>query len=107
MGRREALGLTATIVLAIGLPLLYLYAGQTRHPIIRERVSDVLVASELIPAGTTVEEAVVENRLETRAIPEDDVPEAAVTNIAVLEDQVALVDIFPGQQLLTTMFGDR
>jgi flagella basal body P-ring formation protein FlgA len=100
--------LTATIVLAIGLPLLYhLFAGYAKHPISYERVSDVLVASELIPAGTTVEEAVVANRLETHAIPEDDVPEAAVTNIAVLEDQVALVDIAPGQQLLTTMFGDE
>jgi hypothetical protein len=67
----------------------------------------VLVASERIPAGTTAEQAVAAVWVTTESFPDEYLRKTAVGNIEVIEGQVVLVDIAPGQQLLTTMFGDQ
>ncbi|HEX7189042.1 MAG TPA: SAF domain-containing protein [Actinomycetes bacterium] len=92
--------------MAIGTTLLYLYAEPQNPRAGGSTDRDVLVASEPIPAGTTAKRALAEGSLDIESIPMKDVLEGAVGNIEILDGQVTLVDISPGQQILTTLFGE-
>jgi pilus assembly protein CpaB len=107
VGRRVALLTAAIVIAAIGTTLVYLYAKQANDRAIADAEPvDVLVASLLIPAGTTADQALQQNLIETKSIPSDSVAEGAVGDISVLAGKVAIGPIYPGQQILTQLFGD-
>jgi pilus assembly protein CpaB len=67
---------------------------------------DVLVADKVIPAGTTADQAQVDNLIKLKSIDEDDVAESAIGNLEAIAGQVAVTTIYPGQQMLTTLWGE-
>jgi pilus assembly protein CpaB len=107
VGRRAALLIAAIVIAAIGTTLVYLYAKQANDRAIAEaKPVKVLVATALIPAGQTPDQALAANSVAAQDIPEKSVAEGAVSNIANLQGKVALAAIYPGQQILTQLFGD-
>jgi pilus assembly protein CpaB len=107
VGRRAALLIAAIVIAAIGTTLVYLYAKQANDRAIAEaKPVKVLVATALIPAGQTPDQALAAGSLVAQDIPEKSVAEGAVSNIANLQGKVALASIYPGQQILTQLFGD-
>ena len=107
MGRRAALLIAAIVIAAIGTTLVYLYAKQANDRAIAEaQPVKVLVATALIPAGQSADQALAAGSVVAQDIPEKSVAEGAVSNIANLQGKVALASIYPGQQILTQLFGD-
>lgn len=107
MGRRVALLTAAIVIAAIGTTLVYLYAKQANDRAIADaEPQNVLVASALIPAGTSAEQAQEQNLMALTSIPKDSVAEGAVGDIGELAGQVAIGPIYPGQQILTQLFGE-
>ena len=107
MGRRVALLTAAIVIAAIGTTLVYLYAKQANDRAIADaQPRDVLVASALIPAGQTAEQALAAGSLVKESVPAKAVAPGAVGNIEVLAGQVAIGPIYPGQQILTQLFGE-
>ena len=107
MGRRVALLTAAIVIAAIGTTLVYLYAKQANDRAIAEaRPVDVLVAKTLIPAGTTAEQILTDQSVELQQIPEKAVAEGAIGDIQGVAGQVAVGPIYPGQQILTQLFGE-
>lgn len=107
MGRRVALLTAAIVIAAIGTTLVYLYAKQANDRAIADaRPREVLVASALIPAGQTAEQALAAGSLVTQSIPEKSIATGAVGNVEALAGKVAIGPIYPGQQILTQLFGD-
>jgi pilus assembly protein CpaB len=106
VGRRVALLVAAIVIAAIGTTLVYLYAKQADDRAQADaQPQDVLVARELIPAGTTAEQAITDNLIETKSIAADDVAVNAVGTVEALSGQVAITTIYQGQQILTDLFG--
>ena len=90
MGRRVALLVAAIVIAAIGTTLVYLYAKQADDRAQADaQPRDVLVASQLIPAGTSAEQALTDNLIETKSIASDDVAVNAVGTIDAIASQVA------------------
>lgn len=107
MGRRVALLTAAIVIAAIGTTLVYLYAKQANdRAIAGAQPVDVLVASALIPAGTTAEAALAAGSLVTESVPQKTKAEGAVGNVEILAGKVAIAPIYPGQQILLQLFGD-
>jgi len=101
--RRVGLLTAAVVLAAIGTFLVYLFATKQADPVPQ---MDVLVADKVIPAGTTADQALGDNLIKSESIDEDDVAEAAVGNLGAIAGQVAVTTIYPGQQLLTTLWGE-
>ena len=66
------------------------------------RSVEVLVADELIPAGTPADE--LADLVGTELVPAKTALPSRVTDLAELAGQVAAVDLLPGEQLLTGRF---
>jgi pilus assembly protein CpaB len=99
--------IAAIVIAAIGTTLVYLYAKQANDRAIAEaKPVKVLVATAQIPAGQTADQALADGSVAIQDIPEKSVAQGAVSNIANLQGQVALATIYPGQQILTQLFGD-
>jgi pilus assembly protein CpaB len=97
----------AIVIAAIGTTLVYLYAKQADDRAQADaQPRDVLVASQTIPAGTSAEQALNDNLIETKSIASDDVAANAVGTIDALAGQVAIGPIYQGQQILTDLFGE-
>lgn len=107
MGRRVALLISAVVIAAIGTTMVYLYAKQANdRAIAAQQPVDVLVASALIPAGTTADQALAAGSIDTQRVPQSAAAPGAVGNIEALKGKVAVVPIQPGQQLLNQLFGE-
>jgi pilus assembly protein CpaB len=107
VGRRTALLVAAIVIAAIGTTLVYLYAKRANDRAIADtKPVSVLVASQLIPAGQTADQALAAGSLVNQDIPSQSVAQGAVSNVEVLKGKVAIGPIYPGQQILTQLFGD-
>ena len=106
MGRRTLLLVSALLIAALGSALVYLYA-QSADARAREglEMRRILVAAENIPRDTTVEEAQTNLWLQTREINAEAVVETAVSSVDQIDGDVALVDIYAGEQILPDKFG--
>jgi pilus assembly protein CpaB len=65
----------------------------------------VLVAKISVAAGTRVIDAANAGSFETKELPQSAVPPGALSSTDPIREMVALTTIFPGQQLLSGMFG--
>jgi pilus assembly protein CpaB len=101
--RRVGLLTAAVVLAAIGTFLVYLVAANRSEPVPQ---MDVLVADKVIPAGTTADQALGDNLIKIHSVDEDDVADDAVGNLEAIAGQVAVTTIYPGQQLLTTLWGE-
>lgn len=106
MGRRLALLLVAVLVAAVGTTLVFLYVKTADDRAIADQQPvTVLVAKVAIPAGTRVLDAANSGSFQSTEVPALAVAPGALSSIEPVKDFVALAPVFPGQQLLTGMFG--
>src|SRR4051794_223088 len=95
--RRTVLVGVATLLLAV--ILLFVYLNHYRNSVKSANANvPVLRAKSFIPSGTTALSLAKKGLFEVTAIPKDQLKEGAVTDAAVLHGEVALADIYPGQQ---------
>jgi Flp pilus assembly protein CpaB len=94
------------VALALATILLIVYLNHYRNSVKSSNSTvAVLVATKFIPKGTTALSLAKTGQFEQTAIPKDQLQVGAVTDAAVLHGQVALDDVYPGQQLTITAFG--
>lgn len=103
MIRRLIVTLVALLVAAIGGVLTFLYATNADARAM-ERMSpeQVLVVAEPIPAGTPSED--LARSLTVTEIPSSAVVPGGVTDLADVAGMLTVVDLEPGEQLLTARF---
>jgi len=94
----------AALILAVILLLVYLnhYRNSVKSS---NSTTSVLVAQSFISKGTGAVDAAKRGLWQSTPIPKDELKEGAVSDAALFKGQVALDDIFPGQQLTTLDFG--
>src|SRR4051794_2348940 len=95
-------------VVAVGLAIILLlaYLSHYRSSVKSESAAvPVMRAKVFIPQGTTAETLAKKGLFEVAAIPKDHLQEGAITDPAAIHGQVALSDIYPGQQLTAAEFG--
>lgn len=106
MGRRLALLIAAVLVAAVGTILVFVYVQRADDRAIADQEPvTVLVAKTAIAAGTRVIDAANAGAFLSKELPQSAVAPGALSSTEPIKDQVALGTIFPGQQLLTGMFG--
>lgn len=106
MARRTALLLAAALVALLGTTLVFLYVqGVDDRALEDQQPKQVLVAKSAIAPGTSAAEASAAGAFEVRDVAASSVAPSALSDVAALTDQVALVPIFPGEQILDEKFG--
>ena len=101
---RKVLGMIGSVVLAAaGTFVLVSYVqGAEERAAAGEQTVEVLVVDEAVAAGEPAN--AIANNLRTALVPQKIVPEDAVADLEALGDQVAAIDLVPGEQLLATRF---
>jgi pilus assembly protein CpaB len=106
MARRSILLLIAVLIAAIGTTLIVLYVrGIDERAQAGQDLVEVLVATEVIDTGETLEDAVAEAKVVREDLVRDSVAPSAVSLIETLEGQVALSPIYPGEPIIRERFG--
>jgi Flp pilus assembly protein CpaB len=102
-GRTVVAGAAALILATI---LLLVYLSHYRNSVKSSNAAaTVLIATNFIPKGMTADAIAKDNRFKVTPIPKEQLKDGAVIDAAVLHGQVALDDIYPGQQLTVADFG--
>jgi Flp pilus assembly protein CpaB len=97
-----ALGIGAVVLAAI---LLVVYLDRYRDRVGGENApTPVLVAKQLIPAGTPGSIVATQSMYAATTLPAKEVEVGAVADPSYLSGRAAAADIFPGQQLTSTDF---
>ena len=97
-----ALGIGAVVLAAI---LLVVYLDRYRSRVAGENApTPVLVAKQLIPAGTPGTTVATKSMYAPTTLPQKEVEVGAISDPAYLSGRAASVDIFPGQQFTATDF---
>ena len=105
MKRRLLAALAALVLLIAGTVVLLAYVrGADARALAGVRTTEVLVADQVIPEGTTAEELTALVR--TEVLPQKAVLDGGVTDLGALAGLVATVEIQPGEQLLAVRFGE-
>lgn len=106
MGRRAVLLIVAVLIAGIGTTMVFFYVRSADdRAIAQQQPVSVLVAKVALPAGTRVADAAAQGAFELKELPVAAVTPGALSAVEPVADFVALAPIFPGQQLLTPMFG--
>ena len=106
MDRRRLLVVGAAVVAVFGVALVLLYArGADQRAADKYGGVDVLVARQQLAAGETVAAAQAAGKITTESVARADVLDGAQTDVAGLDGQVALVPVYPGEQLIASKFG--
>lgn len=106
MSRRVVLLVAALIVAALGTSLVFVYvSGANDRALAKQQPVQVLVAKKLITAGTTIDIAQSSGSIEQRDMPKSGVVVGALSNVDAIKGQVALTTIYPGQQIVSALFG--
>ncbi len=107
MQRRIALLVAALVVALAGTTLIFLYFNQkTAAATEQEASASVLMATALIPEGTTGQAVLDQGLVELTELPARAVAPGALTDLVPLGAQVTTTDIQPGEQLLGAKFID-
>lgn len=108
MGKRIIAIIAAAVIALVGAVLVLVYArGADARAVAAASPTTVYVTSELVPAGTTMKDAVrlgymTQTEVAARAMPAGALTTIDDTNGAL----VALVDVAPGQYVLDAAFGE-
>lgn len=103
MKRRILAALAALVLLVGGIVVLVAYVrGADARALAGVRTVEVLVADELIPAGTSGDE--IAELVRTELLPVKAAVAGRVGDLASLSDRVATVDLQAGEQLLAARF---
>jgi pilus assembly protein CpaB len=106
VGRRLALLVAAVLVAALGTALVFAYVKKADdRAIADQKPVTVVIAKVAIAAGTRVADAASAGSFEYKELPQAAVTPGALSSTIPIKDQVAITTIFPGQQVITGMFG--
>lgn len=106
MDRRRLLVVGAAVVAVLGVALVLVYArGADQRAQDRFGGVDVLVATQPIAVGESIESAKAAGKIGTEPVARADVLDNAQTSYSGLDGRVALVAIYPGEQLIADKFG--
>lgn len=106
MGRRTILLLAALVVAALGASAVFLYVqGVNERALAGQEPTQVLVATEQVPAGMTGAAAERAGAFELQTVAAASVARTALSDTSEIRDLVALSPIFPGEQVLSAKFG--
>jgi pilus assembly protein CpaB len=105
VGRRTVLLIAALVVAALGTTLIFAYVNRTDERALKDQEPvRVLVATELIHAGTTASAAETNGSFELQAIPRAATIPGYLTSTRAISSLVAVADIFPGEQIIPQKF---
>ena len=105
MGRRTVLLLSAVLVAALSTFAVFAYVRGVDDRAQRDlEPVEVLVATDLIRAGTSVDAAQSAGAFRLETLPRKAVPEGALSTVAPIADLVATGDIYAGEQILLAKF---
>lgn len=107
MGRRTLLLIAALVVAALGTVLVWMYANNAnKEAQAGQELVQVLVAKTKIEAGTSGATAQSNGAFEQVTLPQSAVTATdALSDAAPIANQVAIVPIFPGQQIISAQWG--
>ncbi len=106
MDRRKVLLLVATVIAAIGTLLVFLYVrGADTRADQRYDAVQVLKVVKPISAGETVEAAQAAGKIESGAVSKSDLLPNALSGTESVAGQIAISNIYPGEQLVSSKFG--
>jgi len=106
MGRRTVLLIAAILVAAAGTALVFLYVQDAdQRALADQRPVQVLMATQIVPAGTQISEAQAAGSFRLTTIAENSLAPGALADTSQVTDLVALSTIYPGEQLLRTKVG--
>jgi pilus assembly protein CpaB len=102
--QRRTVGIVAAIVLALlgTMGLVGYVQGAKDDAVAGEKLVQVYVASDTIPAGTPASD--VSDMVTTEKVPAKVKADDAVTNLKAIKGEVATIDLLPGEQLVTSRF---
>ncbi len=107
MRRRITLIAVALLLALFGTAMIFNYsAGRPAPAAAAEKQATVLVATKLIPAGTTGRQALEQKLIALKKVPARVVPPGALVDIAPVQDQETANDLQPGEMLLPARFLD-
>jgi len=102
MGRRTVLLIAALVVAALGTVLVFLYAQRAdTNAKAGQSLVTVLVAKSDIAVGTSGATASSNGAFEQQQVPTANVVTGALSDATPLANLVAVVPIFPGQQIIS------
>lgn len=108
MNRRRVLLIAAVVVAALGTALVFLYVqGAEQRAEERFEAVDVLKAVAPIEPGESIDAAATAGKLALQPVTRSDLLPTAQTGIEDLRGQVALIRIYPGEQIITEKFGSE
>ena len=106
MDRRRLLVLGAAVVAVLGVVLVLAYArGADARAANRFKRVDVLVATGQIAPGESIDAARAAGKVGTAKVAREDLLDGAGADADALKGEVALVPIYPGEQLIAAKFG--
>jgi pilus assembly protein CpaB len=106
VGRRLLLLIAAIIVAAFGTTLVFVYVnGVNDRAVADQNPVKILVAKKLIASGTKASDAQAQGALELKQVPKAAVAAGALSDITPIQNELSLTQIYPGQQVLSQLFG--
>lgn len=106
MGRRTVILIVAVLIAALGTALVWLYVRNLgQEEVEGQELVPVLVAQTPIEAGTSGDAAQQAAAFTTIQIPREQLADGALSDPSTILDQVALVPIYPNEQILQQKFG--
>ena len=106
MRRRLLAAFAALVLLFAGTVVLLAYVrGADARALAGVQTIEVLVADQLIPEGTPADQ--LTTLVRTEVLPRKAAVDGRVTDLDELDGLVATVDLQPGEQLLTSRFGEE
>jgi pilus assembly protein CpaB len=105
MKRRLLAALAALLLLIVGTGLVLAYVeGADARALAGVRTTEVLIADQLIPAGTPADQ--LGTLVRTEVLPQKAAVDGRVTAVEEIAGLVTTVDLQPGEQLLLSRFGE-
>jgi pilus assembly protein CpaB len=107
MDRRKALLFVAAFIAALGTMLVFLYVkGADARADARYDAVQVLRVTKPIAVGESVQAAQAEGKFATSTISSQDRLQGALVSLDSLEDSVALTQLYVGEQVVESKFGE-
>lgn len=103
-GRRRALAVAVLLAAVSALVLVVYVRGLERRALANADPVEVLVATGIIPAGMSIEDATANGLVEPRPLPRSALIEGAAVEPGSLAGRVTTTDILPGEQLADRRF---
>jgi pilus assembly protein CpaB len=106
MARRSVLLIVAVLIALAGTAMIVLYVqGIDERATEGQELVEVLVATEALEVGESVEAAQEAGKFDTKEVRRTDVVDGALSSTSSISDLVATGPIYPGEQLIAKKFG--